>query len=238
MRRHVVAALFAVLGFAPIAAGQVQLGLRLDARTSMQWSGETLYLQAERRSTVRTHAGEILEVWPGPVAGSFGVSTAQGVGILLGCDAVVGARVGAPGDLVRSSRYDALWLLRRSGRGSEIVEFHSPSAGRVLLRTDTPLQDFDVDVRGRLVALGADGVLTYTIGEGRSARIPAPVPVSRGSRVFVDAKSSEIVLYSPGRLARFSVADGEWQVSELSEATHALVRDAYTRRMLVELRLR
>ena len=115
------------MGFASRLAAQVQLGLRLDSKSSIQWSGPTIYLEADERATIRTSVAEIYDVWPAPVRGVFGVSTSDGLGLLLGRDVSVGGYLLDSRAIVRSSRPDVLFAAVRSSGARQSHE-PEPSA--------------------------------------------------------------------------------------------------------------
>lgn len=239
MRRVLTATLAALAAVAMQAApvrAQLQLGLRLDAVASVQWSGSKIWFEGDGRTVVQTTARRIDDLWPGPARGAWGVSTADGVGILLGRDVAIGGPVGGRSAIVRSSRYDAIWSLTGDARRSEIVE-HRSGLQRTVARVDRRLTDFDVDLDGRIVGLGGD-TLVFIVGTDRQARLALPAVLRGATRVFVDAELAEVAVYAPGRLGRYAVATGTWQYEDVAEQQDALVRHAWTRRIGVEPRFR
>lgn len=225
-----------LLGAAPLHA-QVQLGLRLDPVSSMQWSGARLYVEGQQRTLLTTTAGAIRDVWPGPRRGAFAVYTAQGVGVLLGQDVVLGGRLSDTTALVRSSRYDAMWILRRRGESATIRQRLVGGAERDLL-TARGVVDFDVDAKGRLVLLVKGDSLAFVPDAGTRLAVALPKPLARATRVFVDAELAEVDVYAKGRVGRYHVDAGRWTFEPFSEEKEALVRQAYTRRMAIEPKFR
>ena len=234
MTRATLAAVAATLLVSAGAAGaQVQLGLRLDAVSSVQWSGSNIYFEGGSRTVLRTSARRIDALWPGPARGAWGVATADGVGVLLGRDIAIGGRLGA---IVRSSRHDALWSLHGDGARSRIVE-HRSGLQRTVAQLDRTPTDFDVDIAGRIVAL-RDDALVFVADTGSAVTLPLPAALRGAKRVFVDAELTEVAVYAPGRLGRFLVASGTWTYDDVSEAQDALVRHAWSRRMGIEPKFR
>ena len=225
----------AALLFAAIPArAQLQLGLRLDPLSSIQWLGTTLYLEGRDRRMLTTTAGAISDVSVGPTPGAFGVTTEQGVGVLLGRDVILGARPGGAGAIVRSSRYDAMWVYGPSTNG-EIRQIVTGGGSRAILRV-AKLVDYDVDVRGRIIYLApGDSIVVVTAPDQRTA-MALPAELRGATRVFVDAAASEIAVYAPGSVGWYAVETGSWRVRHFAEATDALVRQAWDRRMVVEPR--
>ena len=225
-----------VAGSVARAQGAPQLGLRLDPVSSMQWSGSRLWVEGQRRALLATTGGSIRDVWPGPRKGAFGVYTDRGVGALLGRDVVLGGRLPA-GALARSSRYDAMWVLRRHRDSVTIRQAIAGGAERTILAT-RGVVDFDVDVRGRLALLVAGDSVAIVPGATRRVAMALPKALAGATRIFVDAEMREIAVYAPGKLARYGVEAGRWTVEPVSEAKEALVRQAWDRRIAIEPKLR
>lgn len=219
------------------AAAQLQLGLRMDPVSSMQWAGARLWVEGQQRTALATTAGAIRDVWPGPRRGAFGVYTERGVGVLLGQDVVLGGLLPAATSVVRSSRYDAMWVLRRSGEQATIRQRLAGGAERDLA-TERGVVDFDVDVKGRLVLLVKGDTLALRPDGAARLAVPLPKSMAGATRVFVDAESEEIAVYAKGRLGRLDVVRGAWTFEPVSEEKEALVRQAWSRRMMVEPRFR
>lgn len=237
LARHALALAALLLAAARPAAAQLQLGLRMDPMSSMQWSGARLWVEGQQRTLLTTTAGAIRDVWPGPRKGAFGVYTERGIGVLLGQDVVLGGRLADTAALVRSSRYDAMWVLRRAGDRATIRQRVAGGAERDLA-TARAVTDFDVDVKGRLVLLvKGDSLALLPDGKARLA-VALPKSLAGATRVFVDAETAEIAVYAKGRLGRYDVAGGRWTFEPVSEEKEALVRQAWSRRMMVEPRFR
>src|SRR5688572_5755757 len=69
-------------------AADLQLGLRLDSASSMQWKGGRIYVEGPGRGVLDTSVARVDAVWPGSTRGSFVVFSDRGVGALLGTDVV------------------------------------------------------------------------------------------------------------------------------------------------------
>jgi hypothetical protein len=236
MKRFALAMAFTLLLGMPAASNAQQLGLRMDAATSMQWSGSLIFIEANGHSILETSAKEIREIWMGPVPGSYGIWTNTGVGMLLGNDVAVGGTL-LGGDLtLRSSRFDAIWALRPKGSTSEIVQVLAGNLGRVVLKIEQQVVDFDVDRAGRIVYLLPNGSAVFATASDKRVTFDIPTDIKQPKRIFVDGESSEIAVYGSGRLARFDVKAGSWTVDPVDEKTDALVRQAKTRKIAVEPR--
>ena len=223
-----------------IAVPPVQFGLRLNSVSSMQWQGGTVYLEGpDGRTKLKTSAKQILEIWPGPKPGLFGVLTTNGVGILLGSDIVGNGWVGAPRATIRSSRTNTLWSAYREGNTTVFLEWVSEAANRVLLKIDSAIVDFDVDRSGRLLYLTNAGGLEFAWGAHDTLSLAIPARCRRApiERVFLSADSEEADVYGSGTLCRYVLDERRWTDQPVDPATQALVRHAATRRIAVEPRV-
>lgn len=231
--RPVVACAVALLALAEAGAAQ-QIGLRMDATTSMQWNGSRIYLESADRSVVQTKARQIHDVWPGPVSGTFAVSTDQGLGILIGSGLTIGGMPFGRDAVLRSSRFDAIWVMKRSDGVTTIVELHEDGLGREVYRTPRTLVDFDVDQKGRIVFLTNDGGIGLIVDEESEGMLALPPELAGAKRIFVDANTEEIAVYAPTRVGRYNTGTRKWAFANFIEQTDALVRHAVTRRVGIE----
>ena len=229
------------LGTALSAQAELQLGLRLDSASSMQWKGGRIYVEGPGRGVVDTSVARVDAVWPGSTRGSFVVFSDQGIGVLFGTDIVSAGPVLEPGALIRSSRIDALWfaLPAKSGDGSvetRFVEWRGPQKSRELARITGSIIDFDVDATGRLLYLTAGRRIFLLAGADRPpAEVVLPAgPSQPPERVFIDAQGTQIVVYGGGTLSRFATGTRQWSDVTFDVRRHALVRHATSRRVAVE----
>lgn len=245
MKRWVATAMLAALVGATTANAQrVQLGLRFDLATSMQWSGNDLFIEGDSLAIVKLSVGEIREVFVGPAPGVFAVWSDEGIGLLLGKDVIPGGHLVSETALVRSSRTDILWAgLTDEHDGTpviRIVEWRADRTGRDVLRVPGTLKDFDVDERGVIAYLLADGTAALAAEAHKSIHLPLPDGI-RGSsleRIFITADGQEIAVFGAGTLARFRMREKQWSLQPVDVSTQALVRHAATRRVRVEERFK
>jgi hypothetical protein len=223
--------------FPTAARAQLQLGVRLDAVTSMQWSGPTIFLEALNRVALETDVDEIREIWPGPMPGTFAASTNKGLGILLGRKIVVGGYLLSADALLRSSRYDAIWALRTTDTGCEITEVHSNGLTRRVWKSVRNIIDFDVDMNGRIVFI-TDEYLGLVTDTAKETLVGLPRELTNASRVFVDANTEQVVVYRKGLLGKLDFTSGKWVFQEFVEEADALVRHFRTRKMWIETKFK
>jgi hypothetical protein len=226
-------------------AQQLQLGLRLDSRSAMQWTGDTLLVKGAVQSFTRLPVGRIEEVWVGPRPGTFGVVSPEGVAMLLGTTTVPGGIVVESGELLRSSRPDVVWACVSLGvtPRRRIVEVRRGRHVRDLITFDQTVTDFDVDVAGRVAALLADGRLVLAWGPATRQEVSAPALRQalgglEARRVFLDASGRELAVYAGAVRARLDITRGTWSAAPFDPTRGALVRHAVSRRMRVEERWR
>jgi hypothetical protein len=227
-----------LVGAAPLGAQDVQFGLRLDSRSSLQWDGSALYTEGSRRAVTRTTAGRIREVWPGPRRGLFAVHTDRGLGLMLGRDAQILGIPQPPGVILRSSRPEAFWAGYTLGRTSHVREWWASGHGRELLRIDGRLVDFDVSADG-VVAVLLEPDAVWLAGESPRPR-PVPRPPALRSaaiRVFLTKDHAELALLARGQLCRAPTAGPwRWWCEGYDPARHAIVRHVWNGRPAVEAR--
>ena len=207
----------------------------------MQWNGGRIYVEGPGRGIVDTSVTRVDAVWPGSTRGSFVVFSDRGVGTLLGRDIVSVGPALEPGVLIRSSRVDALWLAlpAKTDDGSaetRFVEWQSPQKSRELARIGESIVDFDVDAAGRILYLTAARRIFLLAGPDRPpAEVVLPAGSSRSpERVFIDAQSTQIVVYGGGALMRFATETRQWSDVAFDVRRNALVRHASSRRVAVE----
>jgi hypothetical protein len=209
--------------------------------SSMQWRDGTVYLEGpDGRTKLKTSAQQILDIWPGPQPGLFGVLTTNGVGVLIGSDVVGHGWIGAPRAMIRTSRTNTLWSAYRDGSATVFLEWVSSAANRIILKIASPIVDFDVDRSGRLLYLATAGALEFAWGPNDHLSIAIPVRCRRApiEHVFLSANSEEAVVYSAGTLCRYVLDERRWSDHPVNVATQALVRHAASRRIAIEPRFR
>jgi hypothetical protein len=242
----------AILLLGGLAAGSVaaqtedvlQLGLRMSAEYSMQWDGGRIYLEGRSHEIFETQAKRIHEVWPGSVRGSYSIWFDDSVGLLLGDRIVPAGPLFGEGALLRSGRYELVTAATTAvnSNGStetRFVEWRSVTLKRQLAVIPGAITDFDVDASSRLLYLTKDGKL-YLVGDKPpGAEVPLPkMFTGKPERVFLDAISSEIVVYGGKQVARLVIKDGTWTIWPFDTKTQALVRHAASRRVRPEDRFR
>jgi hypothetical protein len=219
----------------------LQLGLRLDAESSMQWAGNRIYLEGKSHDIVETTAKTIHDIWPGSVPGSFSIVFDRSVGMLIGKGIVSAGPLFGEGALLRSSRYDIVYGAQQSKRpdgkiDTRFVEWRSVKVHRDLATIPGTIVDFDADVRGVLLYLTADRrIFLLTEPQGRGTEIVPPKNfVASPARVFVDADASEVLVLGGNQVARLRRGEQSWMVRPFDVRKQALVRHAVSRRMLIE----
>jgi hypothetical protein len=231
-------------GVAADAAAQAQLGLRIDSLSSMQWNGNTLFMEGPSHSYMRLPVTRITDVFPGPLKGTFAVLHSKGIGMLLGSSLVPGDGPIGFTEMMRSSRPDA-WFACTPPSGSKvckrIVELRVGDQVREVTRSAIAIRDFDVDIAGHIVVLYDDDRIALLTGgqplvlePGASLR--AALARSRDTqRVFIDARGSEVTVYA-GDVYRLELKTRKWSTYRFEKDKDALVRDAASRRILLEKR--
>lgn len=246
MRRNrgIASVSLCLTAFAAGRAQMPQMGLRLDAMASMQWTGRILMTEATTRSYVKLKVDSIQDVWPGPARGAFAVVSPAGLSMLYGHSVLPAGVMVEAGELLRSSRPDVAWSCTSNVAGKphrRIVELRA--GGRVrreVVTFDREVVDFDVDALGHVVALLDDGSLA--IGSGSTPKTIDRAMISRLTmnrrvrRVFVDALGKELAIYADGLLVRLIIATGQTERIDVDVDRDALVRHAVTRRIHVEQR--
>jgi hypothetical protein len=184
-------------------------------------------------TAIETAHGAILDVWPGPALGSFAVHTAKGVGVLAG-EGIALLASPPPGSILRSSRIDAVWISSpdASGERRAIHEWRANGAGRLLLRTPTPIIDFDVTEKGAIAYLTTTEVVMTDGNTVRSFAAPAGA-----RRVFVSLDGSESAIVSSEKLCRTVLPAIDLRCDALAAGPHAIVRDAWTGSISTEPKL-
>jgi hypothetical protein len=243
----------AVLLAAAVSSGGVlaqgspspQLGLRLSSEYSMQWNGGRLYLEGRSLDVLDTGAKAIYDVWPGSAPGSFSISYDEGVGLLLGTGIVPGGYAFGKGTLLRSGRVETICgAIVNRGKGgtteTRFVEWRTSDISRTLATVPGAVVDFDVDASTRVVYLLANRRL-YLLADTHPPGVEVVLPkdfASKPERVFIDAQSTEIVVFGEGRVARLDIKSRKWNVQAFELHTQALVRHATSRRVRAETRFR
>ena len=234
----VIAALLAALPAREASGQTLQTGIRLDAFTSIQWNGGTLYLEGESDRTVFTLQNDkVFEVWEGPGVGFLSVWTDKGIGFLWGSEAVVAPHPFGPDAILRATPAHTIIGLRRDTHAFEFVELRADAKARVLFRPDKhKVLDFDVDRQGRIIYLTENNEL-FTI-TGPAAMAPVS-KVSHGSRhfvrVFTDLNGTTLYAYAPGILGTRD-SGAKWTFTPFDEKTQALVRSVLTGKVRIEPR--
>ena len=238
-----IATLLGIAWSAPLRAQEPQYGLRLDARSSMQWSADTLMLQGKTGSFQRLPVDSIYDVWLGPTRGAFVVVSRKGLGLLIGPSITPSALPFEAGALLRSSRPEVVVACVSGNEGRahrRFIEWRSGGMQRELLEAPDEVVDFDVDVPGRLVMLTRDRRIIATDGQRFSVvklnAAGAPLSGVPLRRVFLDAAGSEIAVLTDRALFRLNTQAGTWTSVPLNPRVDALVRHGASRRMRVEPR--
>jgi hypothetical protein len=220
----------------------IQYGIRLDSRSSIQWSGSTIFASSDRVGVTRATGGNIYDVWEGPSRGMFAVYCERGLGLLLGRDVEVLASVQPSGSILRSPRHDSVFIGftdRENGREvARIREWRRDGQGRDLVSTAGHLLDFDVS-SDRVIAILTVGPSLTLAGLGNLLRpmaLPQPPPASP-VRIFVARDAAELDLLYPKSLCSLSVADAAWRCTPFDSTTQAVVRDVSTGRAAAEPKL-
>ena len=243
MRRAawLVLSLVATLPLSLHAQESPRLGLRLDARASIQWSADTLMLQNNSAIYYQLPVDTILDVWLGPDRGAFAVVSNKGLGMLLAQTLSPSTQPFGPRAILRSSRPDVIWACIDSKDGlphRRIIERRARDRQRDLLVAPSELLDFDVDVAGHLVMLTRDRRLLVATGTTFSeialSGSGAPPVQMQLTRVFVDDKGSEVAILGDNALFRFAPATRQWTSTPVNLQVDALVRHAASRRIRVE----
>jgi hypothetical protein len=233
------AVIIALLLPAAVLADGLQCGLRLDARSSLQWTGSRLLLESGNRYVVDLQVGEIRDVWLGAAAGVFGVSSSEGIGVVIGRKVALGGHLLSERAIVRSARPDTLWACEVAGStsGTKCLEWRASGKSRVLFELpDHSMIDFDVTRKGTIDLLTATHVLVIS-GPTTMERLQLPDSARGGLRVFADGDEGAIVVYARGGLSRYSAAEKRWTSAPFDAQSSALVRHVLSRRIRIEQRL-
>ena len=224
------------------ADSSTQYGIRLDSQSSLQWTGSTIFAFQDRIGVTRVTSGDVYEVWEGPSRGMFAVYCRRGLGLLLGRDVAILATVQPTGAILRSPRYDSVFIgfTDREG-GREIVrirEWRRDGQGRDLVSMPGHLVDFDVS-SDRVIGIVTAGPSLTLAGVGASLRalaLPTPPPASP-TRIFFARDAAALDLVYEKSLCSLNVADAAWRCMPFDSSTQAVVRDVSTGRAAAEPKL-
>lgn len=222
-----LAVLAALADLAEPAEPATRMGLRLDAATSIQWEGSTLFLDHEMTQVFRTTAGQIRDVWLGPAPGTFVVNSERGLGLLLGMDVLPVLSPDSSDTLLRSNREDVLWAATRLGAEARAHTFVYAVAGRAGERAalDIPgrLLDFDVSDNGVLAYVDSEARIVVR-DSGRQAEVPIPAVAGRPSRIFISRDNSRVWTLIGSALCAVGAASPVWDCVHVDSSRQAIVR--------------